>query len=227
VKHVFDRFRPQVVIIEGVANTGEVSPRWYLDYCKEEAKSGYAKGGEASYSAALAAERKIDFIPGEPSARTMYEGIAQQGFTIADLLGWKIAVELQAAASSAGRLRKADAAKRAETAARELLNELGKAKRSYDFSKFCDWYKHRMGEPFSPRRIGSLDCSPSTAPGANFVQRMMAATDSVREPHIVRMIAIQLSKHDRVLAVFGSGHLYKQEPVLAKLLGPAVHSKPF
>src|SRR5262245_43375984 len=56
VKHAFDGLKPEAVIIEGVANTGVVSPGWYVDYCKDQAKSDYADSGEAAYATVLAAE---------------------------------------------------------------------------------------------------------------------------------------------------------------------------
>lgn len=226
VRHAFDTFRPQVVVVEGVPNKGEASPRWYLDICREQAKHDYAEGGEGSYATVLAAERGIDFIPGEPSNEKMYEAFARQGYTMQDLLGWETSAFLQSRIQG-GIITEDDIAGHVDSFAGIMLRETGVTGAAFGYKDYCAWYRGRMGQEFSIGHLAAADTSPSTDPGSNFLQNLMVAGDKVREPHIVKMIAEQLDRHDRVLAVYGCAHLGKQEPALANMLGPAVHSKPF
>jgi hypothetical protein len=226
VKQEFDAFKPDVVIVEGVPNTGEISPAWYLAHCREQAKTDFKAGGEGSYATVLAGERGIDFVPGEPSAKALYEGLLAQGFTQEDAAGFDLTVILRHL-HGAGIINDGDAEDLVEERAKGYFAELGLDNVKYDYRDFTDWYKERMGERFSLANLAARDASPSTAANANFLQKLMAAGDNVREPHIVKIIAEQLEKHDRVLVVYGSAHSGKHEPALAKMLGAPQHLKNF
>jgi hypothetical protein len=226
VKQEFDIFKPDVVIVEGIPNTGEKSPAWYLEHCREQAKGNYSVGGEGAYATVLAAENGIDFIPGEPSAQWLYEGVLAQGYTLQDLLGWQLACTIQYRLS-ANAVDESNLPTLAERCASSYLNEIGLGEEKYDLRNFSDWYQDRMGKAFSLKSITADDCSPSTDPNANFLQKMMSAADNVREPHILKIIAEQLNEHNKVLVVYGSAHAAKHEPVLNKMLGQVEHFKFF
>lgn len=226
VKQEFDSFKPDVVIVEGIPNTGEKSPAWYLKHCGEQAKTNYAVGGEGAYATVLAGERNIDFIPGEPSAQNLYEGILEQGYAREDLLGWQIAGMIKHRLN-AGVIDESNMVELTEQWASSCLHEINQGNVRYNFGDFCNWYQDRMGRRFSLENIAADDGSPSTDPNANFLQKMMSATDKVREPHILKIIAEQLEAHNKVLVVYGSAHAGKHEPVLKKMLGSVQYSKSF
>lgn len=222
----FEKFRPHVVILEGMPNTGEVSPSWYLEHCRAQAREDFAAGGEASYAAVLAGERGIDFVSGEPSDRNLYEGLAAQGFTRADFLGWHITVVMRHHIEG-GVLEAAAVGTLVERQAQNILYGIGVEGESFSSADFRAWYRDRMGCDFTLGGLAAIDGSPSRARDANALQAIMSAADNVREPHIVKTIAQQLEAHDRVLVVYGSAHLGKQEAVLRKMMGSVRHFKPF
>lgn len=63
--------------------------------------------------------------------------------------------------------------------------------------------------------------APLAVPKASFLQRLGDKVSSVRDPHIVRLIAEQLKKYKKVMIVFGGGHLVSQRPVIEKYFGPS------
>ncbi|MEZ0224812.1 MAG: hypothetical protein ACAH83_09685 [Alphaproteobacteria bacterium] len=226
VKQEFDAFKPDVVIIEGAPNTGEKSPAWYLEYAREMEKSKFAGGGEGTYAAVLAADCKIDFVPGEPTARELLEGMRAQGFTTQDLLGWHVAGMIKSRFAD-GSIDDANADARIERTAQNRINEFGLKDVTFKADDFRRWYRDRMGKDFSLAGAAADDGAPSSRADANFMQKIMAAADKVREPHIVQVIEEQLSQHDKVLVVYGSGHAIKQEPALESMLGKPKHLKMF
>jgi hypothetical protein len=226
VKYAFDIFKPDVVVVEGIPNTGETSPAWYLEQCRQQAESDFAQGGEGSYATVLAAERGIDFIPGEPSAQVLYEGLLKQGYKLEDLVSWHIAMVLSVPTSYGGAANDREMREHVERCARNSLEEVGKRDVAFGFDDFCKWYSEKMGVEFSVEHVRAADCFPSDGENANFLQKMMAAADRTREPHIVKIIAEQLNKYDRVLVVYGAAHAGKQEPVFVKEFGPPRHLKP-
>ena len=226
VRREFDLFRPDVVILEGMPNTGEVSPSWYLDHCRSQAEQDFAAGGEASYATVLAGERGIAFVSGEPSGRDLYDGLNAQGFSLHDHLGFNASVVIKHHLHS-GIVDDAGVAALVENQARSTQHDIGIDDAAFTFDDFRAWYRDRMGSAFSLEHLAATDVSPSDAPDANILQKIMSAADNVRDPHILKTIAQQLETHAKVLVVYGSAHLGKQQPVLQKMLGPAQHSKPF
>jgi hypothetical protein len=89
------------------------------------------------------------------------------------------------------------------------------------------WYQLGLDRPYDPAEIRSGDTAPLGGPGATLPQRVNFQVNHARNEHIVGVIAAMLDDHDRVLVVYGGGHLLQQEPVLQALFGrPARYEKP-
>lgn len=221
VKSVFEEFNPQVVIVEGVPGAGVASPSWYLQYAKLHEKTGFRHGGgETAYAATLAASRGIDFVPAEPSDKAKCDGLIAQGFTMRDFLGWNTCQMLHGhknLTAQSGYLISQNIV--------NVTNAAGLPAHDFGIDEFKAWYAEKMRTPFSFDTVAKDNLSPSK--NGTFMQRVTQAIDNVREPHIVKTVAEQLAKFDRVLVVYGSSHLAKQEPVLEKMLGKPQYSKPF
>lgn len=215
VRQVFDDFKPEIVIVEGVS--GATPPAEYLERVRKQSLDGFKQGGEGALATMLAAERGINFIPGEPTDEEVHQSILQQGKITEDLLGWHAALMLQQKNRGAI-LKPQDVPQAIQKALDSYTKRLG-LKPSFGFHEFCAWYEQRMGKKFNPEAILKDDMSPGNSKNANFLQKIMHATDQAREPHILKTIAEQLSKHKRVLVVYGASHFIKQEAVLTKMLG--------
>ena len=223
VKQAFDDFKPQVVILEGMPNEGVVSPAWYLEHTRKQAAGDFRQGGEGAYATVLAGERGIAFISAEPTEKQLLAGVLQQGFTREDMLGWYAGLMVH----QNDRQGTLIAPEKIEKALNSYKRELGIEDVRFGMSELGAWYEQRMGRKFSLESLLADDMSPSGKAGANFLQKVMRATDNLREPSIVQNVAEQLEKYDRVLVVFGSSHLAKQEQVYAKMLGKPQYMKPF
>jgi hypothetical protein len=230
IKAEFDNFMPDAVVVEGV-HSEEISPSWYLDHCQQQAKENYREGGEGSYATVLAGQNNIPFIPAEPSDWQMYQGFLKQGYTLHDMLGWNAARVIQSHCA-AGLLDDSTVDGLVDESIQRDLQELAQKDHTLTGHKFAshdfrNWYREKMAWHFSPAGIADADSSPMTGPGANFLQKMMAAADAIREPHIVELIARQLTDFKKVLVVYGASHLDKQEQVFRKMLGNPTYAKPF
>jgi hypothetical protein len=222
VKAAFDDFRPQVVIVEGVPNEGAASPGWYLEYARQKEQDGFKSGGgETAYAATLAAGSGIDFVPAEPTEGEKLTGLLARGYSAADYMGWSIA-QLAATHPAINDENADEIINRniASTARRAGIDPGG-----FDATAFKAWYEDKTGTSFAVATAKSEDLSPDRNGSA--LQKLTQAVDDVREPHIVKTIAAQMEKFDRVLVVYGSAHLVKQEPALRQMLGKPQYIKPF
>ena len=221
VKQLFDDFKPQVVIVEGVPNEGVVSPSWYLQYARLHEKTGFRHGGgETAYAAKLAGDLGIDFVPAEPTDKVKLEGLLAKGYTAADFLCWNTCQLLHG-----NNIGEKDAPHRLTSNLQNVARSAGLEPATISFDMFKVWYAEKMGQDFNPLAAAKDNMSPSKK--GNFLQQLTQAVDDVREPHIVRTVAERMEKFDRVLVVYGSSHLAKQSPVLEKMLGKPEYMKPF
>lgn len=222
VKQLFDEFRPQVVIVEGVPNEGKISPAWYVDFAREKAKTGFRQGGgETAYAAFLAYQSGIDFVPAEPMDSEKAAGLKAKGYSDMDYIGWSTAQVL----TGSSRLT----AENVSTLLPRIMEQSAKAAgldpAPYTFEAFKNWYAEKTGNAFDFNESRKLNLSPDK--DGTFLQQLTQAVDDVREPHIVKTVAAQMEKFDRVLVVYGSSHLAKQEKVYRRMLGKPHYQKPF
>lgn len=87
-----------------------------------------------------------------------------------------------------------------------------------DFLRICA--AHLGGKSFLD--VTPDDFAPFNAPGDGYFQRMNAAVGRVREEHIVGTIADALNEPgvERVLTVYGGGHLAVSKELLGRMIAP-------
>ena len=226
VRSEFDRFKPEVVILEGMPNTGETSPNWYLTHCLSQQEDNFKSGGEASYACTLAGKRNIKFVTGEPPLSELVTGIIGQGFELNDVIGWMIFCQL-AQHSQAHDINEQSAENIAYQISHNVSKSSNKNIQPWNIGTFNTWYQSKMGKRFSVQDIDTESLSPSTNDDASFLQKVMNAADQIREPHILKVIAEQLSLHERVLVVYGAAHLGKQQHALSAMTSEPEHYKPY
>ena len=203
----FEEFEPDAVVVEGVINTGTHSPPHYLELCQRQYRGDQTQLSESAYATILADQYQIPFIPGEPSHDRVISQIKSQGFTEKDYLGWQLSMVIKT-----GQIKTPS---EVDTVSLVLQKELGQNMDNFDYYR---WYSKTMGHEFTFDRLAEINVAPSDRKDTNIFQKITYATDRVRDPHILEVIYDQLTKHDKVLVVYGAAHETKQQPVLEQML---------
>jgi len=224
VRGAFNRRKPQAVVVEGLVSGDEADTAGRLRSAKDFAAKRPREFPENYYPIYLADRAKIPFAGGEPALKAKLEYLQPFGYSAEDLLGLSVA-------SNVGALHK-DCADRAKCArmldflADKVAKELDLGA-GWDFAGYEQWYARRAELEKPANSLTTEDCRPDGGPKATFLQMMGYRLELIREAAIVRQISALLNAHDRVLVVYGSGHLLRQRPVWIKALGPSKESKPF
>lgn len=219
------RFKPQIVVVEGLtANSSEDREMW-REQALEFAKSSRAFP-ENYYAAYLAHKSGLPFIGGEPSARASLENLKPKGFTAEDFLGFLAARNV---VSQNGR-KPRTAAEFSEALDGWLMEEARKLghKKGFSFAAFELWCERRakVGKPANALE-GEADLWSKDEPGPGLLKAIDYHHDLFRERVIVEQIEASLNKHDRVMVVYGSGHLVAQREVWKNALGASKDFKPY
>lgn len=225
VRWAFKRFKPLAVVVEGLTAQSPADERKWLEDATWFARSKPEQLAENYYPAYLAHRHGISFVGGEPSRDEQLEALKPLGYTAEDLLGLTAAANIGAyninPTYDSGTLAKMLDGYLASEARKLGVNG------GFRYADFERWYKRRgtVGKP--AHHITKDDVKPNGEPGANFLQVMAYHLELVREESAVRQIESMLNRHDRVLVVYGSGHLVRQREVWKQALGPSKDYKPF
>lgn len=225
IRHAFKRHKPRAVVVEGLRSGDDADAAERLGQAKVFA-ADHPEGFPENYYPIYLADRKgIPFAGGEPSLKAKLEALRPLGYSAEDLLGLMVAANVGALKADCSEDRDRCARMHDTMAARTSL-ELG-LERDYRFADFERWHARRVGLGKPAHRLTADDCRPAGGPGANLLQTMAFHLELVREGAIVRQIETMLSRHGRVLVVYGSGHLVRQRPVWKRALGPSKDYKLF
>jgi hypothetical protein len=88
----------------------------------------------------------------------------------------------------------------------------------FGYEAFLKWHESRNGKPFSSDKYDPEDAAPRSD-GTLFTQKLAVALGVTRDRHILDVISDALSKHDRVLVVYGASHLAELRGALEEALG--------
>lgn len=217
IKDAFKRFKPKAVVVEGLSDSGEA----WLKQAKVYAETNPKGFPENYYPAYLADKAHIPFIGGEPTRKQTYDAAKDLGYTAADVMGL-------AAAANVGAMTHKDPRVLAQSLDDYLTREaktLGLT--SYRYADYERWYDTHGGIGKKANELDGMDTRPYNEKDANFIQKIAYDLELVREHTIVVKIARMLKEHDRVLVVYGSGHLVRQREVWKDELGAPKDEKPY
>jgi hypothetical protein len=214
VREAMRRFRPQVAIIEGVSTSKGPQPERFMKSARRRVASGNAP--EAMYTAVLADDLGAVVIGGEPDDEVTPQVIREAGYSDEDLLGFLLARRLV----SMLRNDRIDD-EFLELADRSLrqLKARHRIESDFDAQDFLEWYETHLGAPFNPRRV-KQEVSPSAVDEPTILRKMAILVMKAREHNLAELEARMLREHDRVLVVYGSGHLRWERAMLEQMLGP-------
>ncbi len=212
--------RPQAVVVEGLTAGDREAVRRRVREAADHLR--YAPGSiSENYYAAHAGRRAgAVVLGGEPALSAMRAGLSDE-----DFLGFLLARTIRPWRE--GRtLTRAQLLPMAESYLDHERRILG-IEKPFRYADFEDWYARKAGLSKPAEELDYNDVGPHEGPDPTFLQRISLAQEKIREPAIVRVIEGALARHDRVLVVYGSGHLVKQRGVWEALLGPSKDAKPF
>ncbi len=213
----FKRFKPKAVVVEGLSDGGEA----WLRQAKVFAETNTKAFPENYYPAYLADKAHIPFVGGEPTRKQSYEALKEKGYSAEDVMGL-------AAAANVGAMKHKDPRILAQSLDDYLTREaktLGMP--GYRYADYEKWYDQHGGIGKKANEVDGMDTRPYYEKDANFLQKIAYDLELVRERTIVERIGRMLKEHDRVLVVYGSGHLVRQREVWKDELGSPKDEKPY
>lgn len=210
-------FRPDFIVVEG-AETGAEGGS-FLEFVNEEVVSGFIRGGERAYAAYLAIKNKIPFAGGEPPPGVIFSAMKEEGYSTQDMIAFYLLIAVPRWRLE-GKLNQdtflSRAAKRLD-----LYREKSGASdnEALGVEAFAAWFEahNTTGKPLN--EIDDEDLRPTNCQGANYFQRLHHKLDPIRERHIDTVISKSFIQYDKVLVVYGDGHLVKSRRVFERMFG--------
>jgi hypothetical protein len=215
VEAVIEGFKPDYVVVEGMATEAGPSPRGALRDARRRRKTGDCP--EPLFAMVLAAEQKIPCIGGEPPAAATTAALRRLG-SDRDALGFLLVRHL-------GQVRRGEALDAIEAKVKRSLPQLRRRfdlKVEMDLEDFKVWFLERSKTPWSADNLRGDVIAPLAGEKASYLQRMGIAVMLARERHLLALQARLLRVHRRVLVIYGSGHLVYEHDVLQQMLGKPV-----
>ncbi|MEE2908699.1 MAG: hypothetical protein VX527_12820 [Planctomycetota bacterium] len=214
VRMAIEQFNPQVTIIEGLSTSEGPQPERFMTSARRRVESGRAS--EGMYAAVLADDLGAVVIGGEPDPDATTKVVREAGYSTDDLLGFLLARRIV----SMVRNDKID-----DDFNERANRALSQLKRRFDIQSdfnaqdFLDWYQEHIGKPFDPRWV-KREVSPAKVDDPSILRKIAILVMKAREYNLVELEAKMLREHDRVMVVYGSGHLRWERRLLEKMMGP-------
>lgn len=219
VEQAFDVFNPDFVIVEGLSKNSNLEGfKNHARDCFEQMKKGNC--AEPSYAAFLSIKNEVPFGGAEPDDNELaIEAASSFGLSAQDVAffyalrlanQWKWQGEVES---------NSQFQKKIESYFPRLVKRVG-VKQDLDFQTFLNWYKQKSGGNFSMERVKNNDLAPVKE--GIWSQKISHSIGVIRERSILRAIAAALNNYNKVLVVYGGGHLVKSRLVLEDMLGDPV-----
>ena len=206
IKLAMEQYKPDAIILE----------LRQVPHDLEALKKDEFKAGESCYAAYLALEHKIPIICGEPSDAQMYQEMQKRGYSEQDTAGFLLLRSIPQNRQNNPEFNETDFSN--HHANKEHLEIFGKGDKAQNLVAFKDWYTNKTGNT-DFIKIDGRELAPNSAPDASYLQKMSLETGVIRENNVIGKISEQLGEHDKVMVVYGGGHLVQSRPVLDQMFG--------
>lgn len=224
IEKISDSLDPELSIVEGIPTGEAVNPHSILPKAETCKLQNYQNDcGESFFVINKAREKKSNFISGEPTDTELLKSIQEYGYTTRDLVGFYFVRKIPQWKRQKN-INQSDFLKLA-------LPQLERYRKRIDpqtqfaFSDFESWYTEKMSTPKNYMDFNNNDPAPHGGPDATFVQRISNRVTFLRDISLLKRIEDGLSKHNRVLVVYGASHFINLEPPLTNTLGKPVLRK--
>lgn len=207
VKSIFEKFKPELVILEGFEDGGQLSSPSQIAHADRCNAEGYQSCGEPSYAVYLASRTSIPFVSGDPSEQMILPVLQSKGYSTQDLIGyslmqlipqWRRAGELDSETTPARLVKRA-------TWYSEQLN----SPETFTFETLKQWYFNQTGEKFDFNKIGTSSVAPTNDGKSTNLNKLSFQVGLIRDSYLVSKIQFGVNKFQRTLVIFGQGHLVK------------------
>lgn len=211
----FEKFDPQVVVIENVNyKDGENPLGWAKKYLKKSKEELYKEGGIAPNAARLAYKNKIPFIGGEPSIEDQVNSpfLLSKKFSKDDIQNVQV---LQRIPYRRDKMNVSE-----EQFFKYAMKYYRiKGQRAVYKSNLKNWYKERTQKDFNYSTFAKEETDVNCLPTDTYLQKVACNFNLNRDRVLVENISYLLQKYDRVLVAYGTGHFVQEYPALLKAFG--------
>ncbi|MCH2133499.1 MAG: hypothetical protein MK116_07100 [Phycisphaerales bacterium] len=216
VRAAIEGFEPDVVIVEGLTTSQGPQPERFIASARRRLKTGQL--GESPYAAVLADDRGAIVIGGEPDPEATTSIVREAGYSDDDLLGFLVARNVTSIVRN-----DREAANDPRRIGRAITNlkRRFKVDSDMDVDGFKAWFQERTGQAFDPRRV-RREVSPMKVDDPSILRQIAILAMKAREYNLVELEARMLQEHDRVMVVYGSGHLRWERRLLEQMLGEPI-----
>jgi hypothetical protein len=225
VKALIEDFKPDMMILEGFTDD-ESSMSGMIRHSLKCEKEDFQKCGENTYAIILGQKNNIKFTPGEPSEFQIQQSLLKLGYTADDLIGFYIVRQIPQWLRQKN-LKPQNIDVQIEQEGHWIQKEDFKIKADYSWKHFNDWYEKNLGKKFDLGKITTEDTAPQISKNPTFLNKISREVGLVRERSIVLKIESMLNNNDKVLVIYGGGHLVKERKVLRDMLGDPKDEKLF
>lgn len=229
IERAFVTISPDAVIVEGVDPSVKMSQ--FLEHAQQCAAASYNLPGqpcdEPAFAAYRASQIGADVMTGEPSAAVELAAFESHGYSIQDFFAFWIMNNIPYEKRH-GPLTNQNLPKLVDRVVSWENHCLATSVR-FTAEDFTSWYAKNMHIPASYLDISLEDSNPyppAEEPQTLF-HTLSALNTQARDENVVATIKTALSTHNRVLVVYGSGHVRFEWNDLIQLMDVPAESKPY
>jgi hypothetical protein len=211
IDKAFKEYGPDFVIIEDIEESRGVSPQEITSYI-ENTCLAQSICSEGLYAAHLATKNKLNFIGGEPSEQEIYKMLTSQNYTKKDFLFFYFVMQLPQYYREGKFKSKYDLS----TLLSLWLQEWEATE--FTYLDFKNWYEKELKLRISYKDLIDPN-NPAPINNGTNLQQFSSKISIIRDKYIISVILKNLTKHKKVLVIYGHSHFPTQKDVLSKYLG--------
>jgi hypothetical protein len=214
IKNAFDKFNPDIVLLEGIEETKDAPPNWIKKYIQQFCLPKW-QCGEPLYAAHLAIIKNIKFLGAEPENSEIFKLLQSQNYNKQDVVFFYFTRQIPQYYREKLIISQNDLA----TLFTEFLPNFIK-NHKYNFNDYQIWLKEKIDQKISLQNLIDAELTAPIASG-NYLQKLSSKLGIIRDQHIAKAILENAAKHKKTLIIFGHSHYLSQKDVLEKYLGNA------
>lgn len=220
IKNAFDKFNPDIVLLEGIEETKDTAPNWIKKYIQQFCLPKW-QCGEPLYAAHLAIIKNIKFLGAEPENSEIFKLLQSQNYSKQDVVFFYFTRQIPQYYREKRIISQNDITKLFT----EFLPNYAK-NHEYSFDDYQLWLKEKMGRKINLQDLIDAELTAPIATG-NYLQKLSSKLGIIRDQHITKAILENVAKYKKTLIIFGHSHYFTQKDVLEKYLGNASYFSDF
>lgn len=224
IKNAFDKLETSACVMpEGVVSSQEGA---FLDKVRQAKETDLKGSGEIILAGAIADDKGIKIMGGEPTHRQILEHTNNKGYNTQDFLCF-YALRQMVQEKRESKLTPENMEGFYNQFSQKVAKVVDIDKQKIPtYESFLSWYNEKDGKPLNFTDIGPETAGPVPKHAGEFIAKLSHTVSAeARDPAILKNIDKALQDHDTVLVIYGNGHFYDQLPELEKKYGKPVVTK--